>query len=55
LFRTLPVEVKAQSNLKEHGTLGPLSTPVVARKKKEQYVLDVQSSTGKKLAKTQER
>jgi len=35
--------------------LAPLSTPVVARKKKEQYLLDVQSSTDKKLAKTQDR
>jgi len=34
--------------------LAPLSTPVVARKKKEQYLLDVQSSTDKKLAETQD-
>jgi len=30
--------------------LTPMSTPVVARKKKEQYLLDVKSSTDKKLA-----
>jgi len=35
--------------------LAPLSTPVVARKKKEQYLLDVQSSTDKNLAKMQHR
>jgi len=34
--------------------LAPLSTPVVAKKKKEQYLLDVQSSTDKNLAKTQD-
>jgi len=35
--------------------LAPMSTPVVARKKKEQYLLDVQSSTDKKLTKMQDR
>jgi len=34
--------------------LAALSTPVVAMKKKEQYLLDVQSSTDKKLAKTKD-
>jgi len=35
--------------------LASLSAPVVARKKKEQYFLDVQSSSDNKLAKTQDR
>jgi len=34
--------------------LAPLSSPVIARKKKEQYLLDVQSSTDKKLAEMQD-
>jgi len=43
------------SNLRGHGSLAPPSTSVVERKKKEQYLLDVQSSTDKKLAKTKDR